>query len=403
MAIGNINENKTVTFNGKTNPKYGWAVIMAGGAGVGKSTVIRNQLPINGKLVSSDYFKELYADVVNAEQSANWGGKKIFSDNDIYLNGEDKEHSSKFLNKHGKPFKRRSGEKIWDLRQNADAAEINRVEGDGYEYSHNFLQKQRDNLLKGNLSNRNLPNLIFDMAGAKGNSLEKTFELLKAFEDNGNRYNVCLVWVVANRAVAYASMLNRDRVVPDDAFHKGHTKVNGTDGVLKTLRKYANQIDEAWIVFNSTYDETSDGRVDRRLTADEKLNNVVKLEKRGGKFIVPSTFNSMGKENLTLKDIQGPSVAGMGRRNPEDGEGLSYKVFPTAKSARERASQNGGQYIKNVNVYDNNADRENKEKERLYNYRRGKLGNTHFSVTESELAQLIQEAIIKNLSEMQCL
>lgn len=398
MSINNLNENKTVTFNGQINPNYGWAVIMAGGAGVGKSTVVRNQLPITGKLVSSDYFKELYADVVNAEQSPNWKGKKIFSQNDIYLNGEDDTHTSKYFPKDNiekKPFKRRSGEKIWDLTKRTDASEINRVEGDAYSYSHNFLGKMRDNLLKGNVNGKYLPNLIFDMAGAKGDTLEKTFEFLKKFEDNGQRYHVCLVWVVANRAVAFASMQNRDRVVPDEAFHKGHNKVNGDDGVIKTLKKYRNQIDEAWIVFTSTYDETENGRIDRRLSSEEKNSNVVKLEKINGKFVVPSFFSAMGKNNFTLSDIQGQKVAtgpGAGVSNPKPGEPLGGKIFPTSNFVKKHAKANGGRYIDNVDVYDT-KEREISNAQRMNNYKQGKTGTRHISLTENELRKIIRESL----------
>lgn len=59
-----LNENKTVTFGGVASPPYGWAVIMCGGPGVGKTTILREKLPIHGKVVSTDYFKEAYADTV---------------------------------------------------------------------------------------------------------------------------------------------------------------------------------------------------------------------------------------------------------------------------------------------------------------------------------------------------
>ena len=83
-----LNENKTVTFNGRVNPPYGWAVIMCGGPGVGKTTATKMHIPIQAKVISSDYFKEAYADMVNLENSPNFKGEKTFSKNDPYVNGE---------------------------------------------------------------------------------------------------------------------------------------------------------------------------------------------------------------------------------------------------------------------------------------------------------------------------
>lgn len=46
-----ISENKVITFNGdKVYPRFGWCVILAGGAGSGKGFVIERQLPISGNV-----------------------------------------------------------------------------------------------------------------------------------------------------------------------------------------------------------------------------------------------------------------------------------------------------------------------------------------------------------------
>lgn len=58
-------EDKTVTFNGQVNPKYGWAVFICGASGSGKSTAAKQHIPIQGKVLSSDYFREAYADLLN--------------------------------------------------------------------------------------------------------------------------------------------------------------------------------------------------------------------------------------------------------------------------------------------------------------------------------------------------
>ena len=52
-----LKENKVVTFDGQTYPKFGWCIIMGGGSGVGKSTNIEKLLPINGKKFDVDEIK----------------------------------------------------------------------------------------------------------------------------------------------------------------------------------------------------------------------------------------------------------------------------------------------------------------------------------------------------------
>ena len=53
-----LNEDKVVKFCGQTFPKFGWAIILMGGGGSGKSTVFNRLVPIEGKYVNVDDLKE---------------------------------------------------------------------------------------------------------------------------------------------------------------------------------------------------------------------------------------------------------------------------------------------------------------------------------------------------------
>ena len=368
-----LNENKTVTFNGRVNPPYGWAVIMCGGPGVGKTTATKMHIPIQAKVISSDYFKEVYADMVNLENTPNFKGEKIFSRNDPYVNNE-------------LDIPKSNDGVVWDLRNPRQAAQINRI-GD----IHKLYKNQLSNLLKTNSNSRYLPNLIFDTAGRNKDVINQIFNFLRQI---GN-YKVSLVWVVANRNVAYASMLGRDRLVPDDAFHDAHNGIYREKGsgnnttAPEILRKHSNEIDEAWIIVNSSFDTNANGgRVDRRPNSKENESNVVKLEKVGSHFVIPEYFGTDerkpfmgGKKNVSMEDIVGQRVRRMGRRNPVDDEDLSSDVFPTAKNAMQRAEKDPNNYpLKNVQVPFKQSDLDRRKTQGLEKLRQGKTQNSHISL-----------------------
>ena len=104
-----LNEDKTVTFGGQVDPKYGWAVIMCGAPGAGKSSAARQHLPIQGKIISSDYFREVYADMINAKNK----------------------------------------DRVIDLKKSSDIMAVDKLVG--YK-GKNFYQKNLDNIKKANAS-----------------------------------------------------------------------------------------------------------------------------------------------------------------------------------------------------------------------------------------------------------
>ena len=63
-----LNENKVVTFNGETFPKYGWAVVLAGGPGSGKG-FSKEAICIDAKSFDVDELKKRYIKATQRDTS----------------------------------------------------------------------------------------------------------------------------------------------------------------------------------------------------------------------------------------------------------------------------------------------------------------------------------------------
>ena len=154
------------------------------------------------------------------------------------------------------------------------------------------------------------------------------------------------------------------------------------------LKKYSKDIDEAWIIVNSSYDEESGNRIDRRPNAEENKSNVVKLQKVNGKFQIPELFGTDdkkpflgGKKNVSLKDILGGQVSGnrFQRRNPTNDEDLSSTVYPNINNAKQRAKKTGYP-LKNTNVRYDQAAIDKRRANQIDRLKQGKSGISHSSL-----------------------
>lgn len=236
LRDNSINEAKVVTFDGKSNPDFGQAVIMAGGAGSGKGTALKSVIMLQGKIFDVDELKQLYVK-----------GSKAGIFDDI-----------------------RGGN--YDFKNPDDVALLHQ------KVKELGLKDRREQAFFSSLSTNRLPNIVFDITGDEESKLTKLSMMCK---DIG--YKVSLVWVVANREEAFIRNLQRDRTVPDEVFHATHNNVKTS--VFSFLEGSVSKFcDSAWIVFSS-------GASAEDMTPDEKRalenNRVIKLEKKGSKFVVP--------------------------------------------------------------------------------------------------------------------
>ena len=309
-----LNENKTVTFGGKTNPNFGWAVFICGAPGSGKSTAAKQHIPIDGKVFTPDHFREAYAYLLN---------KRNFKDGDTEL--------------------------TYDLSTNSGNKAINDMPGIA---DNGFFNKQLNNVKnsikkksdwKPTSNSKLLPNLIFDTTGTKLDSLNKAFNMLKELGD----YKVSVIWVVSNRDVAFVNNAARERVINVNQFHKGHNAVMGSEqhknlnSIQDFLNSFSNDIDEAWMIINSSFDEVDGVKIQRRPNEIENQSNVVKLEKVGDSFKIPEILGTDdkkpflgGKKNVSLRDIVGDEVKFSGR-----GQFMRPSGYPSVGDVKKNAKK----------------------------------------------------------------
>ena len=262
--IGNIDEAKTVTFAGKTFPRFGWSVVMAGGSGSGKGYIRKNKIAIDAKVMDVDRLKELY---VMAAKAGKFDDDRVYN----FKNPDDVQALHQIVKKKG------------------------------------FKNSQEDAFYAAIDSDRK-PNIIYDITG---DDPKKLASIGKKLKDMG--YMTSIVWVVTNREEAYIRNMKRDRVVPEKIFHSTHNDVaKAVEPFLKSAD--ARYYDEAWLAFGS-------GDSAKELTPEQKKEldkmGVVKLEKSGSSFVIPKDVE------MKVHQILGPMET-----NPDNPENyVSYDEF----------------------------------------------------------------------------
>ena len=234
-----IDEAKMVTFGGEMFPKYGWAVVMAGGAGSGKGYTRGHMMGIDAKVFDVDELKTLYIEMTKR-------GKKGESERD------------------------------WNLRNPDDVGELHQIiKGKGYKDS------QEKHFFKTNNKESNLSNVIYDITGDEPSKLANVGKKLKEIG-----YKTSLVIVVTNREVAFYRNQSRERVVPEVVFHSTHNAVS-TQILPYVKSADAKYYDEAWVVFSS-----ADSGKSLTPEQEKELKNlrVIQLVKSGSSFIVPKAL-----------------------------------------------------------------------------------------------------------------
>lgn len=232
-----IDEAKMVTPQGRMYPKKNIAVVLSGGAGSGKSYLLKHNVAVEGKVINVDDLKDMWVKAI----------------------------------KKGK-LKDPSGRIDYNFKNPKDVSDLHQTIKD-----KNFKEKQEDAFF-GSYENGDRPNVIYDITGDSADKLKNTGKMLK---DLG--YHVVLVWVVTNRQVALMRNMCRSRVVSQEVFHSTH------NGVLKNVLPFlksagAQFYNEAWVVFSSA-DSLKELTPEQQKAFDDY--KTVKLTKNGSKFEVP--------------------------------------------------------------------------------------------------------------------
>lgn len=218
-----IDEASAVTFGGKNYPRDGWAVVMIGGPGSGKGTIIERQLLIDAKHLDTDSLKELYVEL-----------------------------------------QKRRGEIPYDLHNDVDVSKLH-----AYIASKDWGNKMAYNFFN---ANGTLQNVIFDTTG---NNMAVVEQMVNGSKKMG--YKVAIVWVVANRAQSLLRNIVRVRNVKDDIFHNIHNAIPGN--IIPFIQSGAGNADEVWVVFNGGTEVTY--QVKQKDGSDLK-DTVFKLNMKSG-------------------------------------------------------------------------------------------------------------------------
>lgn len=362
-----MTEDKTVTFNGQVNPKYGWAVFICGASGSGKSTAAKQHIPIQGKVLSSDYFREAYADLLNVRN------------NDLKYNFRNY-GAMKSIKKKTEPNKQdKSGR---------------------WSGGHGFLQQLVGGIENSIATSKSgiRPNLIIDTLGVTKGATDWMFDTLKRI----GGYKISFVWVLTNKDVAFVNNTQRDVIVPPDYLLKKHNQALGYDltekaySVQNIFDNYSNVIDEAWIIVNSSFDDVDGQRVYRRPNQLENQSNVIKLQKINGVFQIPQTFGNDerkpflgGRKNVSLRDITGDKATvtktgGVGY--PEInakyiGSDGKPHIAPTDTTLNNIASTNpNNRILNNVDISHDAAGIANRTNAKINRLRNGQRGVSHSSL-----------------------
>lgn len=264
---GKIDEASAVTFGGRSYPREGWALIMAGGSGSGKGFVISKIVLIDAKIIDVDHLKNLYNKLK------------------------------------GMPY---------DLKNPDDVAKLHAtISAKGW----------KDEVISQFFTaNQILANVIFDITGKSLSSLQNYTRMTKELG-----YQVSFIWVITNRQVALVRNLLRDRVVPQQHFHQIHNQVNDT--VLPFLKDphFARFVDEAWVVFSGPAQAEIEAHKNVTVRSPELKNRAFKLIRRG------QAFTSLVKDRGETVDIAGRILDWLGPEEVDYEDPKVYKTYADIK------------------------------------------------------------------------
>lgn len=251
-------------------PKFNNILIMAGGAGSGKSFVLSTVLGFTGKVFDVDKLK---SDIIKLSKKKH-----------------DLEINKQYYNLYNKNLY------DIDLKNPEDVANL-----------HLFLKNtglddaRKQNIFKTAKDTKNKPNIIFDVTLK---DTEKLKEISEYADYAGyDKKNIHIVWVCVDIQLARKRNQERERSVSDSIILKTHSGVSKTmSEIIKESSVYQKYIDgDIWIVFNvSGVDNTYD--IGTRNTCTNMIPMVLKnytalhIKERGKPA---KKLDSINKELLT--------------------------------------------------------------------------------------------------------
>lgn len=211
-----LNE-KLITFSKKAYPKYDNVVVMCGGAGSGKSFVVKNVLGIEAKTLSTD---DILPRLIK------------FEDNH--------ELSQEFKKLYGKSLSQ------VDLGNPEDCGNLH-----DFVNSKQIAKAQYEEMFGSIFKQQYKPNIIFDVTLKKYPKIEDISGLCMV--GGYKPENIHMVWVLNQFANAKEQNAKRDRKVPEDGLIFSHKGVAGVMKQLLNMSKSLGMVNgDIWIYFGST-------------------------------------------------------------------------------------------------------------------------------------------------------
>ena len=267
-----LKEDKMVKYDGEIAPKFGWCVMIVGGAAAGKSSAGFAASRLQGKYYNVDDFKKIPKDKE---------GNKIDNKRWYIKNPET-----------GKSY-------IDQLPSSWEDRDLKGAFAGQLHATFDNLNDKRQNFITHNPNARNvnperLPNLIFDVTGKR---LGKFQEIIGPAKEQG--YKTAIIWVasVPEKAIAMAKKRGRG-YGPNGLSAKGlQDLVNLHEQVADVIQElfssgYIKNVDEFWVVDNTVnlipdkqpkeyHDEQNVYHVectpDGLSRADERVKELIKL------------------------------------------------------------------------------------------------------------------------------
>lgn len=208
-----IFERRSITFD-SAKANYGQCIILAGGAGSGKS-FIQNKILCDFTVVDVDKFKETYLKMVE---------KGIIKDEENYDLANPEDVSKLHVKVKQRGWKNAQRQGFWNGRQVIDAVK--------------------------NGKPTNLPNIIWDMVCGEVSDIESIVKMAKPMG-----YTITIVWVVCNKETAKIANQLRKRHVSEKIIENTHTDAyNVMDGLYSGKYPELDKlIDKMWLGFSAGF------------------------------------------------------------------------------------------------------------------------------------------------------
>lgn len=259
-----LDENDVINFGGgRTYPKYGQAVVMCGGGGSGKGFVISNLLPIDGKQLDVDSFKERYKEML-------WNPNSRVRREDPRIGDHPFEPGYEGMDP-DQAYNMANPDDVYALHVNTS----------------DWKGMQRKGISKGMINPKHLNNLIFDITGKSQRDIMSCVRMCK---DVG--YTMHLVWVVTSRSRALQQNFSRERKVPQDILHDAHNKIMDFLPTFITTEA-GKYFAHCWVVFNSQ----------PGLDGSKVKNPCVELPKQDGRFVISDEVKERLLTTLGPKEV----------------------------------------------------------------------------------------------------